>query len=89
MFIKIFHSKKDNPERLTDLKQYENDTNFKGLEFPRKLMTFQNFKNLILHFQELMTFYKMIMEVYILFAYRIMIFKILLIYSYLIIIILL
>ena len=62
--LRYLHPKNLNDTRLTDLKQYENELNFKGIDFPVKLSktkrVLQSFKIKIHQFQELMYFESMI-----------------------------
>ena len=43
--LRYLHPKQIHGERLTDLKKYENDLNFKGIDFPVKVKDIQKFKN--------------------------------------------
>ena len=43
--LRYSHQVKEHPNRIKDLKQYENDLNFKGIEFPVKLKDIKKFEN--------------------------------------------
>lgn len=43
--LRYLHPINLNNARLTDLKQYENDLNFKGIDFPVKLKDITKFEN--------------------------------------------
>ena len=43
--LRYFHPKEIHGERLTDLKKYENDLNFKGIYFPVKVKDITKFEN--------------------------------------------
>ena len=43
--LRYLHPINHNNTRLTDLKQYENDLNFKGIDFPVKLKDITKFEN--------------------------------------------
>ena len=43
--LRYLHPKQIHGERLTDLKEYENDLNFKGINFPVKVKDIQKFEN--------------------------------------------
>ena len=43
--LRYLHPKQIHGERLTDLKKYENDLNFKGKDFPVKVKDIQKFEN--------------------------------------------
>ena len=43
--LRYLHPKQIHGERLTDLIKYENDMNFKGIEFPVKVKDIQKFEN--------------------------------------------
>lgn len=43
--LRLIHKCEDShPERITDLKQYENDLNFKGIDFPLKAKDIKQFE---------------------------------------------
>ena len=44
IFRHIHKCEQANPQRLTDLKQYENELNFKGIDFPVKLKVIKQFE---------------------------------------------
>ena len=50
--LRYLHPKEIHGERLTDLKKYENDLNFKGIDFPVKVKDITKFENKILVSQE-------------------------------------
>ena len=43
--LRYLHPKEIHGERLTDLKKYENDLNFKGIDFPVKVKDIKKFEN--------------------------------------------
>ena len=43
--LRYLHPKESHGERLTDLREYENDLNFKGIDFPFKLKDITKFEN--------------------------------------------
>ena len=43
--LRYLHPKEIHGERLTDLKKYENDLNFKGIDFPVKAKDITKFEN--------------------------------------------
>ena len=43
--LRFLHPKENHEERLSDLRKYENDLNFKGIDFPVKLKDITKFEN--------------------------------------------
>ena len=43
--LRYLHPREKNASRINDLKEYENDLNFKGIEFPVKIKDMQKFEN--------------------------------------------
>ena len=43
--LRYLHPVQKNGERINDFKKYENDLNFKGIDFPVKVKDIQKFEN--------------------------------------------
>ena len=43
--LRYLHPREKHPTRINDLREYENDLNFKGIEFPVKVKDIQKFEN--------------------------------------------